>query len=147
MAFSVQPYFVQNPVRDMPLEALATWATKEMSSWSMEEIMAVQLTAAHMNSPLMGMALAQDKADLTAAAFRFCGRYWRHNEDSFRYWHGAIPQFYPNCADEKFCETACLLAPDADEPKNRWGEFGRRCGVVVAMDVWRRFAAYGRRPA
>jgi hypothetical protein len=57
-----QPYFQENAVRGRTPEDLVRWTATEMASWSMEEIMAVQLAAAHIDSPLMGMALAQDKA-------------------------------------------------------------------------------------
>ena len=56
-----------------------------------------------------------------------------------------------NRVDEVFCETVCLEDLDEDdEPlealkkKCSLATFRERCGLTIAMDVWRKFAAFGR---
>jgi hypothetical protein len=93
----------------------------------------------------MGMALAQDKASLEAAAIGFCGKFWQQKVSRLGgNWLGGVPEFYPDRMDENFCETVCLADTKKKPTKASRDRFRRSCGVVIAMDVWRRFAAYGR---
>lgn len=146
MAAYAQSYFSEHGVREMLAGELVRWARKEMAPWSMQEIMVVQMVGAHIGSPLMGMALAQDKVSLEPAAFGFCRMFWAHRMEGLRgIVLGGLPGFYPQRADESYCEDVCLAAVDeADGDASAPADFLEKCGVVLAFDVWRRFAAYGR---
>ena len=145
MAAFAQPYFAEQRVREMGREELLDWAAKEMAAWSMQEIMVVQLAGAHVRSPLMGMALAQDGANLETAVFGFCGKFWAHQRQGMvGIFYGPVPRYYPQRADESYCEEVCLAWVDAEGEESFPADFREKCGMVLAFDVWRRFAAFGR---
>lgn len=147
MAAYEQPYFAEHGLRQKTPEDVVGWAGREMATWSPQEVIVVQLAGAIIHSPLMGMALAQDQANLDTAAFGFCGKFWEHRMKEMQgICFGAFPDFFPNGMDEAFCDTVCLTDENGEESAEPVSDtFGRKCGVVKALDVWRRFAAYGRK--
>jgi hypothetical protein len=149
MAAFAQPYFVESGIREKTLDDLLKWVGVEMATWSMQELMVVQLASAHFMSPLIGMALAQDKVDIAAAAVGCCGRFWQHKMNSLGgISFGDSNGYFPPRVDDRFCQNACLRnqGGDEDEPdrERAASEFPSKCGVGIVMDVMRRFATYGR---
>lgn len=147
MAAYTQPYFDENKLREKNSKDLEYWVVEAMLSWSMHEVMVVELARVHIRSPLIGMALAQNKANLEAAAFGFCGKFWKHKmNNQGGICIGSIPEFYPNRPNKEFCDTVCLSERNEAMPPTKayLDRFRRKCGAVIAFDVWRRFAAYGR---
>lgn len=144
-----QPYFEEHALRKKSADELVEWARHEMASWSIEEVMVVQLAGAHFGSPLMGMAIAQDKVVLETAALGFCGQFWDNKLQQL----GGIcisgmTSYYPSRGDRDFCDAVCLSGFNDDrDPESQASnqEFRKKCGMVIVLDVLRRFAIYGRR--
>ena len=141
-----QPYFIENGLLQMKSNEIKEWARKEMATWSLQEVMVVQLAGAHFRSPLIGMALAQDKINMDSAALAFCGKFWEHRMRNISgICIGSYPDFYPTKIDEMFCNEVCLRNSEGDEPRTfTCDDFHHKCGVVISIDAWRRFATYGR---
>jgi hypothetical protein len=156
-----QPYFEDAKLRESGVDKIIEWATRQLQGWSLEEIMVVQLVSAHLGSPLMGMALAKDKARIESAAFGFCGNYLdaSYSERIGMAMsifglpsHLPIPAYYPKRSDREFCNRTCLAnfvciesGPlSVMKAKLPMDFFKSKCGLAIAMDVWRRFAAFGR---
>ena len=137
------PYFQRHNPRQKSPRELLDWIVSEMMTWSVQEVMAVQLAGARFGSPLLGMAMAQDAVNLKVAPLGFCGKLWDHifNPGGSMV-VGSWPMYYPPIDDQDFCKSTCLQGSDSIDPE----QFARGCRLRVVMDTLRRFASFGRIP-
>lgn len=154
-----QPYFEDIQLRQKIKDnTLFSWAARELATWSLEELVAVIYVTTHSNCPLLGMAVAQDRANLELMAPLLCGilREHRQSRSFFNFTINIgecdVEGFNSGRENLKFCQSECLsddqkpnkpMSPE--ELEARIENFRRNCGVVIGLDVLRRFAAFGRK--
>ena len=145
MALYGHSYFVENGVLEKSLDDLIEWAGPEMSNWSLPEITVVHLAVEYLESPLLGMALAQGKANVGAAALGFCAAFWRERMESLVRSSlgrpGPTIRFAPV---RDSVSTHASTTKEGDETEQIDGRISAWLRSRCRLNVLRRFAASGR---
>jgi hypothetical protein len=110
------------------------WLRETLESGSPYLVMCVILAGANFGSPLLGVAIADNRSDLASMAKALCGPLQAHIfEEIGGIVMGGIGSYWPSYVNEDYCSSHCK----GHSPTT----LNASCGLYRSLDVMQRFAA------